>query len=168
MPNNGSALSLTDSVYDRVASRTSAPIVVCGSSARSGYSPASTPTYSPLSIQRRSSAARSTANGWLCPCSESSLSTLSRRSPTASYSAAWARNDSTSISPIREPPASFIRARSAASGSWQTSSPARSAESSDLRAHSSNAVTTARTPRAPSGTQATRDATRTRWKSRVR
>ena len=36
MPSNGSALSFTDSVYDRVASRTSAPSEVCRWSARSG------------------------------------------------------------------------------------------------------------------------------------
>lgn len=53
------------------------------------------------------------------------------------------------------PPASFIRSRIDALRSWPTSSPARSAASSDLRNHSRNAVTIAITAMLPSGIQVT-------------
>ena len=50
-----------------------------------------------------------------------------------------------------EPPASFMRARLAASGFWQVSRPARSLDSSDLRCHSFRAVMIPWIAMAPSG-----------------
>ena len=96
-----------------------------------------------LAAHARSSAARTTANGCVRGSTFRIFSTESRRSPPASYSSACSRNASTFISCRWSPPASFISPRIEACGSCPTSSPARSADSSDLRNHSRSAVTMA-------------------------
>lgn len=62
----------------------------------------------------------------------------------------------------------FISPRIDARRSWPTSSPARSADSSDLRNHSRSAVTIARIARLPSGIHAMRTARLVRNSSIVR
>ncbi|RAO44905.1 hypothetical protein PSN01_05466 [Micromonospora saelicesensis] len=65
------------------------------------------------------------------------------------------------------PPASFISSRSAAAGSCPASRPARSAESSALRHHSSIAAMMARSAIAPTGNQLRLAAHRVRIMSMV-
>lgn len=121
-----------------------------------------------LSDHFLSSAARTVVKGCVRGSTLRIFRTESRRSPDFSYSSAWARNASTFISWRWLPPAIFIRPRMEAWTSCPTSSPARSAESSDLRNHSRSAVTMAMIATFPSGIQAILSARPVRKSSTVR
>ncbi len=109
--------------------------------------------YSALAAQRCSSAARTTAIGWLSGSVLSSLSTLSRTSSATSYSLACTRNAVVSTWDRSMPPASATCTRSAAAGSCPHSRPARSQDSSVLRYHSRSAAMIARSAQYPAGIQ---------------
>lgn len=111
--------------------------------------------WSRLSAHFFSSAARTVVKGCVRGSRLRIFSTESRRSPLDSYSSAWARKASTFISWRWLPPAIFISPRIEACTSCPTSSPARSAESSDLRNHSRSAVTIVMIATLPSGIHAT-------------
>jgi hypothetical protein len=89
-------------------------------------------------------------------------------SSTSSYSLACAMNSGMSMSDMEVPPAMYTCWRSAAAGSWEHSSPARSPVSSALRNHSMSAAMTARSPIAPIGTHWTVACRRRSRMSRVR
>lgn len=77
--------------------------------------------------------------GWVASSMSMIFITESRTSSAASYSRAWARNAVWSRSSRWPPEAIFIWTRIAAPTSWVASSPARSPDSSALRAHSESA-----------------------------
>ena len=93
--------------------------------------------YSPESTQRRSSAARTTANGCVALLDQQQLE--HRVAQVGGVEVLLALGEERRLVELGrspEPLASFMCTRNATAGSWVASSPARSAESSDLRDHS--------------------------------
>ena len=97
--------------------------------------------YPPESIQWRRSAARATGTGWVLPRGHPDLvQAVAQVAAAVVLGGLLQEGRGVDLADRSPPPASFISSRSAAAGSCPASRPARSAESSALRHHSSIAA----------------------------